>query len=80
MTCGFEVSRAGRLDFLSLGALVVRLYPGLVPIRKTHDFEVRMTSRCTSVAASSTLTSTWQTASASERASSPRWSTTRSAT
>jgi hypothetical protein len=37
MTCGFEISRAGRLDFLSLGALVVRLDPGLVPILKTHD-------------------------------------------
>jgi len=28
MTCGFEISRAGRLDFLSLGALVIRLEEG----------------------------------------------------
>jgi 2-dehydro-3-deoxygluconokinase len=34
MTDGLHIPKHGALDFLSLGALVLRLDPGIIPFRK----------------------------------------------
>ena len=67
-------SADGALDFLSLGALIHRLDPGVDPVSQGAR-----PARFTSAAASSTPPPTWPTASACAPASPPRWSTIRSA-
>jgi 2-dehydro-3-deoxygluconokinase len=37
MNYGFNIKPDGALDFLSLGGLVIRLDPGIVPFRKAHE-------------------------------------------
>jgi len=59
MNYGLNVKSSGSLDFLSLGALVHRLDPGITPFRKAP------TATSTSAAASSTFPPTSPTASAS---------------
>jgi 2-dehydro-3-deoxygluconokinase len=48
---GFSVPKAGALDFVSLGALVHRLDPGLVPFRKAHRCEIHVSGGEYNVAA-----------------------------
>lgn len=50
-TNGFSVPKAGALDFVSLGALVHRLDPGLVPFRKAHQCEIHVSGGEYNVAA-----------------------------
>jgi 2-dehydro-3-deoxygluconokinase len=40
-----ETSAKGGLDFLSLGALVHRLDPGIIPFRKAHSCEIHVRRR-----------------------------------
>src|SRR6476659_8031907 len=47
----FSVPKQGALDFLSLGALVHRLDPGLVPFRKAHQCEIHVSGGEYNVAA-----------------------------
>ncbi len=42
MTDGLKIPPTGALDFLSLGALVHRLDPGLVPFRKAHHCTIHV--------------------------------------
>ena len=44
MTTGLNIPREGALDFVSLGALVHRLDPGIVPFRKAHECHVHRRS------------------------------------
>src|SRR5579872_5971712 len=37
MSTGLNIKKEGALDFLSLGALVHRLDPGIIPFRKAHE-------------------------------------------
>ena len=39
---GLEIRKDGALDFLSLGALVHRLDPGLVPFRKATHCDIHV--------------------------------------
>ena len=39
---GLNVPAAGALDFLSLGALIHRLDPGVIPFRKAHTCEIHV--------------------------------------
>src|ERR1044072_3025633 len=47
----FSVPKEGALDFVSLGALVHRLDPGLVPFRKAHQLEIHVSGGEYNVAA-----------------------------
>src|SRR6266576_6575753 len=47
----FSAPEKGALDFLSLGALVHRLDPGLVPFRKAHQCEIHVSGGEYNVAA-----------------------------
>ena len=75
MNLGFKIPEQGSLDLLSLGALVHRLDPGIIPFRKAHAVcdprERRRVQRCRQPGGR---------LSACERASRRRWSTIRSAT
>src|SRR5947209_18657789 len=42
MNDGLKIPRAGELDFLSLGALVHRLDPGIVPFRKATECQIHV--------------------------------------
>jgi len=42
MSYGFEIPQHASLDFLSLGALVHRLDPGIVPFRKAHECKIHV--------------------------------------
>jgi len=48
---GFSVPTEGALDFVSLGALVHRLDPGIVPFRKAHQCEIHVSGGEYNVAA-----------------------------
>jgi 2-dehydro-3-deoxygluconokinase len=48
---GFSVPQAGVLDFVSLGALVHRLDPGIIPFRKAHQCEIHVSGGEYNVAA-----------------------------
>ena len=50
-TAGFSVPPTGALDFVSLGALVHRLDPGIVPFRKAHQCEIHVSGGEYNVAA-----------------------------
>jgi 2-dehydro-3-deoxygluconokinase len=47
----FSVPKSGALDFVSLGALVHRLDPGLIPFRKAHHCEIHVSGGEYNVAA-----------------------------
>src|ERR1700733_14754351 len=42
MSYGFNIRRDGALDLLSLGALVHRLDPGIIPFRKASECEIHV--------------------------------------
>jgi 2-dehydro-3-deoxygluconokinase len=42
MTTGLQIPTGGALDFLSLGALIHRLDPGVVPFRKAHTCAIHV--------------------------------------
>jgi 2-dehydro-3-deoxygluconokinase len=42
MTCGIHIKPEGALDFLSLGALVHRLDPGIIPFRKATECQIHV--------------------------------------
>src|SRR2546422_5197807 len=48
---GLRIPKSGALDFVSLGALVHRLDPGLVPFRKAHQCEIHVSGGEYNVAA-----------------------------
>jgi 2-dehydro-3-deoxygluconokinase len=48
---GLKILQGGALDFLSLGALVHRLDPGLVPFRKAHECQIHVSGGEFNVAA-----------------------------
>src|SRR5579859_7701827 len=51
MSAGLSIRASGDLDFLSLGALVHRLDPGIVPFRKATHFDVHVSGGEYNVAA-----------------------------
>jgi 2-dehydro-3-deoxygluconokinase len=51
MSLGFEVPKDGALDLLSLGALVNRLDPGIIPFRKAHTLSIHVSGGEFNVAA-----------------------------
>lgn len=51
MTDGFRVPGGGELDLLSLGAVVCRLDPGLIPFRKASEYRVHVSGGEYNVAA-----------------------------
>src|SRR6478752_3801157 len=51
MKYGLEIAPTGSLDFLSLGALVHRLDPGVIPFRKAHECQIHVSGGEFNVAA-----------------------------
>src|SRR5947207_13618285 len=51
MNEGLEIPREGKLDFLSLGAVVHRLDPGIVPFRKAVECQIHVSGGEYNVAA-----------------------------
>ena len=51
MNDGLKIPREGELDFLSLGALVHRLDPGIVPFRKATEYQIHVSGGEFNVAA-----------------------------
>src|SRR5260221_8853432 len=51
MNDGLKIPREGELDFLSLGALVHRLDPGIVPFRKARECQIHVSGGEFNVAA-----------------------------
>ena len=51
MNLGFKIPQSGSLDLLSLGALVHRLDPGIIPFRKATNFAVHVSGGEFNVAA-----------------------------
>src|SRR5579863_9305034 len=48
---GLHIPKSGALDFLSLGALVHRLDPGIIPFRKAHECQIHVSGGEFNVAA-----------------------------
>ena len=42
MSTGLNIRKDGALDFLSLGALVHRLDPGIIPFRKASECQIHV--------------------------------------
>ena len=42
MKYGLDIRESGELDFLSLGALIHRLDPGIIPFRKAHGCQIHV--------------------------------------
>ena len=51
MSKGFNIPKTGALDFLSLGALVHRLDPGVIPFRKATHCDIHVSGGEFNVAA-----------------------------
>lgn len=51
MSTGLNIRPQGELDFLSLGALVHRLDPGIIPFRKAHECQIHVSGGEFNVAA-----------------------------
>src|SRR6266542_2580050 len=51
MNHGLNIRPGGALDFLSLGALVHRLDPGIIPFRKAHEYQIHVSGGEFNVAA-----------------------------
>src|SRR5262249_38449403 len=51
MSFGLEIPKHGALDFVSLGALVHRLDPGIIPFRKATQCQIHVSGREFNVAA-----------------------------
>ena len=75
MKHGLDIKADGALDFLSLGALVHRLDPGIIPFRKAHGCQIHVSGGEFNVAAN--LADCFGLKTGDRHA---RWSTTRSAT
>src|SRR5919107_3339787 len=42
MKYGLNIRESGDLDFLSVGALIHRLDPGIIPFRKAHECQIHV--------------------------------------
>ncbi len=73
MKYGLNIKPDGALDLLSLGALIHRLDPGIIPFRKATEWQVHPSG------GEYNWPPTWPTASACARASSRPWWITPSA-
>jgi len=51
MSNGLKIRKAAELDFLSLGALVIRLDPGIIPFRKATQCQIHVSGGEFNVAA-----------------------------
>src|SRR3989442_5878000 len=51
MKDGLKIPAEGALDFISLGALVHRLDPGIIPFRKAHEYQIHVSGGEFNVAA-----------------------------
>src|SRR5437764_379044 len=51
MNCGFEVRKEAALDFVSIGGLVIRLDPGIIPFRKASQCSIHVSGGEFNVAA-----------------------------
>ena len=51
MSNGLQIPKTGELDFLSLGALVHRLDPGIIPFRKATECQIHVSGGEFNVAA-----------------------------
>ena len=51
MSSGLDIRPVGELDFVSLGALVHRLDPGIIPFRKAHECQIHVSGGEFNVAA-----------------------------
>src|SRR5690242_6797324 len=51
MPKSLNIPKGGALDFLSLGGMVIRLDPGLVPFRKAHECQIHVSGGEFNVAA-----------------------------
>ncbi|MCG8603374.1 hypothetical protein MJD09_00020, partial [bacterium] len=51
MSYGLKLKQDGGLDFVSIGALVHRLDPGVIPFRKANEFKVHVSGGEYNVAA-----------------------------
>src|SRR5204863_6933237 len=51
MSTGLNIPKGGALDFLSLGALVHRLDPGIIPFRKATECKIHVSGGEFNVAA-----------------------------
>jgi 2-dehydro-3-deoxygluconokinase len=51
MSYGFDVRQEGALDFLSIGGLVIRLDPGIIPFRKASECQIHVSGGEFNVAA-----------------------------
>jgi 2-dehydro-3-deoxygluconokinase len=51
MSYGLNIRQDGALDFLSLGALIHRLDPGIIPFRKAHECDIHVSGGEFNVAA-----------------------------
>src|SRR5438128_10356785 len=51
MSTGFNIPKDGALDFLSLGALIHRLDPGVIPFRKASECKIHVSGGEFNVAA-----------------------------
>src|SRR6202047_975584 len=51
MQTSLNIPRGGALDFLSLGALIHRLDPGIIPFRKAHECQIHVSGGEFNVAA-----------------------------
>ncbi len=51
MNYGFDLKPEGALDFMSIGGLVVRLDPGIIPFRKAHECVIHVSGGEFNVAA-----------------------------
>ena len=51
MSQGLKIRESGELDFLSLGALVHRLDPGIIPFRKATECQIHVSGGEFNVAA-----------------------------
>ncbi len=51
MSSGLEIRKEAELDFLSLGALVHRLDPGIIPFRKATECQIHVSGGEFNVAA-----------------------------
>ena len=75
MNPGLKIPPSGALDFVSLGALVHRLDPGIIPFRKATQCHIHVSGGEFNVAAN--LADCFR---HEDRHRHARWSTTRSAT
>ena len=79
MASALTIRKDGDLDFLSLGALVHRLDPGIIPFRKATECQIHVSGGEFNVAANSPIASSMKTAIASAMVGLPDWRSDRRA-